>query len=180
MTTALGSLVIAACARGSTAERPSGGDRGDASTERNAVTAEALVYAAALEGLVAERSSLWQDSEPRGIDVLSTVFWWPMMQLDGTWGAALGPVSVALPDMAQRRKLQVTLVTLREAIADDGTVRAGVPVIALGPVDYLGDDRAVLRACIYLRRNGQELYHVALLRIDNRWAVTAIQIELQS
>jgi hypothetical protein len=180
MTTALGSLVIAACTQGSTADRTSGGVPGDASTERNAVTAEALVYAAALDALVAERSSLWKDAQPRGIHVLSTVFWWPMMQLDGTWGAALGPVSVALPDMAERRKLQVTLVTLRDAIAADGTVRAGVPVIAFGPVDYLGDDRAVLRACIYLGRNGQELYHVALRHIENRWTVTTIQVELQS
>lgn len=147
--------------------------------ERSAVTAEAMVYAAVLDAVVAERSSLWTDSQPRTVQILSSVFWWPMMQLDGTWGAALGPVPMALPNMVERRKLQITLVTLREAISDDGTVRAGVPVIAFGPVDYLEDDRAVLRACIYLGRNGQELYRVVLRRTGDRWTTTAIQVELQ-
>ena len=175
------SLVMASvsgCAQGSSATPDQEAARD--TVEQNGVTEEALVYAAALDSLVTERSALWGDAKPNAVRVLSTIHWWPMVQLDGSQSAALGPVPMALSDMAKRRGYQVTVVSFGEAIADDGTVRPGGPVITFGPIDYLDRGQALLRMSIYAGRNGQELYRITLRRTGGKWHTAAVQIELQS
>ena len=144
------------------------------------VSEDAQVYAASLDSLVTERIALWGDTRPSAVRVLSTIHWWPMVHLDGSHGAVLGPVPMTLPDMAKRLGYRVSVVGFDEAIPADGVVRTGGPVIMFGPIDYLDSGQALLRTSIYAGRNGQELYRIRLRRTGGTWHTEAIQIELQS
>lgn len=145
-----------------------------------AITEEAAIYTAALDSLIEVRAPLWGGSRQDSVHVLSTIYWWPMVQLDGTRGAALGPVPMMLPSFASRNGLAIRLQAPDSVIALGGKVTAGVPVVVLGPIDFFGPGEAWLRACIYLGPNGQEMYRIRLTRGALGWKALTIQIELQS
>ncbi len=141
--------------------------------------AEAELYAAVLDTLARKRAELWDRPRPDTVTVLSVLYWWPMIQLDGARGQALGPTPIALPEAGRRRGYEFLVV---DSIAgpQPHTKRVGGPVIALGPVDYLGEDLALVRTCVPTGPNGQELYRVVVRRTNGMWHAVALAIELQS
>ena len=146
----------------------------------SAVTEESVIYAAALDSLIAERSALWGADGPETVYVLATIHWWPMVDLDGTQSTAIGPTPIPLRAIAKELGSDVATVSFREAVAEDGRLLIGSPLIVLGPIDYIERDQALLRASLYTGRNGQELYRVELVRTGTEWKTVSLRIELQS
>jgi hypothetical protein len=146
----------------------------------NAVTADAMIYAAALDSLVHERGVMWNGARDSTLRVLDMIYWWPMVQLNGERGAALGPTPIALPAMAKRFGRTVVLTPAGTAGDADSTRYVDGPVFAFGPIDHVGAHEVLIRAAIYAARNGQELYQVRLRGGSEGWRVTALLVELQT
>jgi len=138
----------------------------------NALGLDASVYLAAIDTVLREREALFRASEPNTVTVLGGTYAWPMLATDDTLPPDLGPLPIVMPSLGSRRGLTIRLA--------DTPSTATRPFFILGPLDYMGADRAMLRVNLVHTETGQVLYRLIVRRTGGAWRAEWVMIELQS
>jgi len=138
-----------------------------------------LVALAALTGLRGKRAEVF--GRDTMMHVVSSVYWWPMVSIHGQLPPAIGPIPFSLQTLAERAGLHLRVVAPDSALDGSGAPDSHLPLVILGPPDFLSGDRAIIRVSLYLGPNGQELYWVLCEKgTDGRWQAISFDVELQS
>lgn len=140
---------------------------------------DARVMVAAIQGL--ERMAVDQLGVPPGSTVYlaEDVFLYPILWPDGRYNA-LGPLPLGLLGAAREAAVRLEIVPISALHVDQSRRGSTVLGMVLGPVDYLADNRALIRAAVHLGVHSQWLYRVVVDFSHGAWRAIELDLEGQT
>ncbi|HEY3934455.1 MAG TPA: hypothetical protein VGL65_07520 [Gemmatimonadales bacterium] len=140
------------------------------------VDIDAIVYGAVVDSLIVDPNAY--TSRPTAqARIMNGIYWYPWIQDGRAIGARLGPAPGLILSVGQGR--------IPTSSVDEPEVRrtsrsGGNPIFVLGPIDWLGDDEALVRIGVWNPKLGFELFRSELRRVRGKWTVAWLHIEGRS